>query len=833
MPSFRLLPARRNYPSSSGLKRSVYCAVVIILLVLSTIPVASQISVLTQHYDNARTGQNTQETVLTHANVNPIQFGLLFTQPLDGQMTAQPLYVPNVFIPSLNATHNVVYAVTMHDGVYAFDADNNQGSNASPLWYVSFINPASGITSVPQPDEGCSVGYTEFGIQGTPVIDPTKNAIYIEAITKENGNYVHRLHALDLGTGAELFGGPTVIAASVVINGETYSFIDKYQQARPGLLLQDGIVYIGYGGPGCNIKSENGWVMAYDGGTLQQVGAFDASPNVEASAVWLSGAGIAGDGNGNIYFSTGDGLFDGPAGTHYGDSVLKLSQGDGVLNLADSFTPYNQAYFQKHDLDVSSGLVQILPQQPDGSQFVLAIDKNGTAYLLDQNNLGGYNPAGDFQIPQELDVPVLGQIHAGLTYWNGTVFVAAENTPLMAYSFSNDQLSLQPTSQAPAATAKPTGGIVSSNGTQNGIFWHVTFPTAKLYAYDATNLATELYNSGMEGARDSFGKMVHFGMPIVANGKVYVDSQTQLAVFGLLPGFSPVGGNNQSGPAGTQLPLALQAGLTDPYTGNSIAQAGIPVTFTANAKGGILSPAKTQTNGSGIASTNYTLPKTPGIYTITAASKGYANATFTVTATGAAPASLVISAGNNQSAPVQSKLNTPLKVRVKDTQGNGVPGVSVAFSDGGAGGTLSPATVISDSLGYASTVYTTGSKAGSINITATVTGIPSVSFNATVTAGPPASMAIYAGNNQTVKAGKSTAKQLQVLIEDQFANVVKGVQVTYGDGGAGGSFAPNPASTTGQGIAGSRYTALAQAGTVTVTASSPGVTSVLFTVNVD
>jgi hypothetical protein len=833
MPSFRPLSARRNYPSSSGLKPSVYCAAVITLLLLSTLPVASQISVLTQHYDNVRTGQNTQETILTHANVNPVQFGLLFAQPLDGQMTAQPLYVPNVFIPSLNATHNVVYAVTMHDGVYAFDADNDQASNASPLWYVSFINPAAGITSVPQPDEGCSVGYTEFGIQGTPVIDPTKNAIYIEAITKENGNYVHRLHALDLGTGAELFGGPTVIAASVVINGETYPFVDKYQQARPGLLLQDGIVYIGYGGPGCNIKSEKGWIMAYDGSTLQQVGAFNASPNVDASAVWLSGAGIAGDGNGNIYVSTGDGLFDGPGGTHYGDSVLKLTQGNGVLNLTDSFTPYNQEYFRDHDLDVSSGLVQILPQQPDGSQFILAIDKNGTAYLLNQNDLGGYNPDGDFQIPQELDVPVLGQVHGGLTYWNNTVFVAAEQTPLMAYSFTNDQLSLQPTSQAQQATANPTGGIVSSNGTQDGIFWHVTFPTAKLYAYDATNLATQLYNSGMEGARDHIGKMVHFGMPIVANGKVYVDGVTSLSVFGLLPLFSPVGGNNQSGPAGTQLPLALQAGLTDPYTGSVIDQAGVPVTFTANAKGGILSPAKTQTNSSGIASTNYTLPKTPGVYTITATSKGYASATFSVTATGAAPASVAISAGNNQSAPVQSKLSTPLKVRVKDTQGNGVQGISVAFSDGGAGGTLSPSIVTSDSLGYASTVYTTGTKAGPINITATVTGIPSVSFNATVTAGPPTSMAIYAGNNQTVKAGKSTAKQLQVLIEDQFANVVKGAQVAYSDGGAGGSFAPNPASTTGQGIAGSRYTASAQTGTVTVTASSPGVTSVLFTVNVD
>jgi hypothetical protein len=817
----------------SGARESFYSAIALLFVISTTTPAICQISVLTQHYDNARTGQNTQETILNPTNVNPTQFGLLFTHALDGQMTAQPLYVPNVFIPSLNATHNVVYAVTMHDGVYAFDADNNQGTNASPLWYVSFINPANGVTSVPQSDEGCSVGYTEFGIQGTPVIDPTKNAIYVEAIAKENGNYVHRLHALDLGTGAELLGGPVVISASVAIDGQTYNFIDKYQQARPGLLLQDGIVYIGYGGPGCNVKTENGWVLAYDGTTLQQVGAFDASPDVKASAVWLSGAGIAGDGNGNIFFSTGDGLFDGPGGTHYGDSVIKLSQGDGVLNFADCFTPYNQQFLRTHDLDVSSGLVQILPQQPDGSQFVLAIDKNGTTYLLDQNNLGGYNPAGDFQIPQELNVPVLGQVHAGLTYWNNTIFVAAEQTPLMAYSFTNNQLSLQPVSQAAKATANPTGGIVSSNGTQNGIFWHETFSIAKLYAYDATNLATELYDSGMAGTRDNMGKMVHFGMPMVANGKVYVDGAESLGVFGLLPAFSAVAGNNQTGPAGTQLPIALQAGLVDPYTGNAIDQAAIPVTFTASPKGGMFSTPKTQTNGSGVASSNYTLSTTPGVYTITAASKGYASAIFTVTATGSAPATIAIASGNNQSGVVTSSLKSPLKVKVKDAADNGVAGISVTFSDGGAGGVVSPATATTDSGGFASTTYTTGTKAGQIGVTATVTGIPSAAFKATVLAGPPAVMAIYAGNNQTVKAGKNTSKQLQVLIEDQYTNVVKGAQITYSDGGAGGSFSPNPAISTSKGIAGSRYTAPTQTGTVTVTASSPGVANVLFTVNVD
>ena len=403
----------------------------------------------------------------------------------------------------------------------------------------------------------------------------------------------------------------------------------------------------------------------------------------------------------------------------------------------------------------------------------------------------------------------------------------------MAYSFSNNQLSLQPISQASQATANPTGGIVSSNGTTSGIFWYETFPLARLYAYDATNLATELYNGGTEGTRDEMGKMVHFGMPIVANGKVYVDGASNLGVYGLLPAFNTVAGNNQSAPAGTQLPIALQAGLIDPYTGNAIDQAGIPVTFTASPRGGVFSTPKTQTNSSGVASTNYTLSTTPGVYTITAASKGYASAIFTVTATGSAPAIIVIASGNNQSGPVTSSLNSPLKVKVKDAAGNAVAGVSVTFSDGGAGGSVSPPTVTTDSGGFASTTYTTGTKAGSVSITASVNGLAPATFKATVLAGPPASMAIYAGNNQTVKAGKSTSKQLQVLIEDQYTNVVKGAPVTYSDGGVGGSFSPNPATTTSKGIAGSRYTASTNIGTVAVTASSSGLTSVLFTVNVD
>jgi hypothetical protein len=201
-----------------------------------------------------------------------------------------------------------VYVATQHDSVYAFDAESNQGSNAPPLWQVNFLDLADGITTVPLADEQCYVtGYTEFGIQGTPVIDVTRNAIYVLAMTKENGAYVHKLHALDLGTGAELFGGPVTISASVTINTQLFRFIDRYQQQRPGYCCRAALF----------------------------------TSALAASAIWMSGAGLAGDGAGNVYFSTGDGLFDADTGgSHYGDSVLKLSQGSGVLNLADYSAPF-------------------------------------------------------------------------------------------------------------------------------------------------------------------------------------------------------------------------------------------------------------------------------------------------------------------------------------------------------------------------------------------------------------------------------------------------------------------------------------------------------------
>jgi len=740
---------RLEYLTSPTRTKAFFCTAATVLFLLSWNSAAvSQISVLTQHYDNARTGQNTRETILTPANVNAVQFGKLFTQSLDGQMPAQPLYVPNVFIPATNSTHNAMYAVTMHDGIYAFDADNNQGSNASPLWYVSLLT--NGATTVPQSDQGCSIDYTEFGIQGTPVIDTTLHAIFFLAMTVENGSYVHRLHALDLGTGEELFGGPVVIAASVVVDGLTYPFVDHYQQQRPGLLLQNGTIYIGFGSPGCNIPTEMGWVMAYNEQTLQQVGVFDTSPGVEASAVWLSGGGLAGDGAGNIYFSTGDGLFDGPGGTHYGDSVIELNQGDGVLNLVSSFTPYNQKFFQENDLDVSSGLVQLLPQQPDGSNFVLSIDKNGTTYLLNQNSLGGYNSLSDTQIPQELDVPVNGEVHAGLTYWNNNIYIAAYQTRVAAYSFANDQISLTPTSQTPASTANPQGGIVSSSGQTNGIYWYVTVPTAHLLAFDATNLANQFYSSTTAANnRDALGSVVHFEMPVVANGKVYVNGKTQLTVYGLLPIITATAGNNQSGLVGTTLPIALQTALQDPYSGNPIQTSGIPITFTANNKTGSFSNPSAVTGSTGTASTSYTLPPKAATVTITASSPGYASATFVVTSTSTGQTGQTITFTTPAPASAANGSNFTVAATASS-------GLTVAYTSSGSCSNSGATYTMTSGTGTCSVV---ASQAGNSNysaatpVTETVNATPG---NQTITFTTPAPASAAYGSNFTVAASASS-----------------------------------------------------------------------------
>jgi hypothetical protein len=324
----------------------------------------SQVGVLTYHNDNDRSGQNLSETLLTPTNVNQYQFGKLFSHDVDGLVHAQPLYAAQVSVPSAG-THNVVYVVTEHNTVYAFDADSNSGSNAFPLWSVN-LGP-----SVPAlPAQAQAPIPIEIGITSTPVIDVTTGTLYVVSFTFESGDYFYRLHALDWGTGREKLGGPAQIQASVpgtgpCSSGGTVIFDSANLFQRPGLLLSNGVVYIGWSGLR-DYTCANGWLIGYSAQTLLQVGAFNVTPNAPANprgsqgGIWQSGAAPAADASGNVYFETGDGLFDAgnPTPIDFGDTLLKLSS---ALAVDDYFTPHNQDCMDTNDMDLGSGAPVLLP----------------------------------------------------------------------------------------------------------------------------------------------------------------------------------------------------------------------------------------------------------------------------------------------------------------------------------------------------------------------------------------------------------------------------------------------------------------------------------------
>src|SRR5580658_8967464 len=321
----------------------------ILAILLCALSSKGQVSVLTYHNDLARTGQNLNETILTPAAVSSGQFGQLFTDALDGQVYAQPLYVPQLNIPN-KGTYNVIFVVTEHDSVYALDADGNA---AAPLWHVSFIDPASGVITVPAASLTCTVITPEIGITGTPVIDASSGTLYVVAMTLEQfgQTYVQRLHALDIATGAEKPGSPVEIAASVPGTGDgntTVTFQPWLYKERPGLLLLNGVVYTSWSSH-CDSGNYHGWMIGYAAKTLQQVAACTSTPNWEAGSFWQSGAAPAADANGNIYVVSGNGTFDADSGgSDLGESVIKLSTSNG-LTAADYFTPFNAGLLTQED----------------------------------------------------------------------------------------------------------------------------------------------------------------------------------------------------------------------------------------------------------------------------------------------------------------------------------------------------------------------------------------------------------------------------------------------------------------------------------------------------
>lgn len=484
-----------------------------------------QTRVTTWHYNNARTGANTTEKTLTPANVNSTTFGKLFTQPVDGFVVGQPLYLPNVSIPN-QGLHNVVYVATMNDTVYAFDAN----SGALPaLWTTSLL--PSGATAVPVSVQGCAgtTRFTQIGIVSTPVIDPSSNTIYAVSSTYENLKVVHRLHALDVTTGLERTGSPVVITGSYTQNGITYQFIDTRQMNRPGLLLVNGNVYVAFGSPGCN-GSDQGWVMAYNKTSLLPEGAVDDEPGGRFAAIWQKGAGLSADPSGRIYACSGEGDF--LAGVDLPVSVLRLSQSSSTLSLSDWFTPYNWQALSNSDLDLNNGVV-ILPTQPGTYPYeAVTVGKEGTIYVLDRDKLGHICTScttTDTNIVQELQkaVPSTGSP----VYWNGALYFNGGNH-VEVYTLSQGLLPVTPINSVGVAE---TGHLlITSNGTTNGIVWDLS-GSGELWAMDAQALSLLYTSNQAANGRDIVPAAAHFATPIVADGKVFIGTQTSLVVYGLLP----------------------------------------------------------------------------------------------------------------------------------------------------------------------------------------------------------------------------------------------------------------------------------------------------------
>ena len=517
---------------------------------------AGPVNVTTAQNDIARTGQNLLETTLTTSNVNAANFGLLFSQAVSGPVYAQPLYLSGLTVNG--AVHDVVFVATLSGAVYAFDANSNSGVNSNPLWSISLLDTT----------HGASPGATNYGTQGTtgtPVIDPLSGLLYIVSASMENGNPIFRLHALNVLSGAETLGGPVVIAPTVAgsapdaVNGMV-TLNPRDQKQRAGLLLLNGIVYVGFSSLSeAQLSEWHGWVVAFNASTLAQSGVFCTSPNGSGGGVWMAGNGLAADQPdpvnhpyGRMFIATGNGDYTAAlpysSNMDYGDSVLNLDLTNGMPSVTDTFAPSNQVSLGKTDGDLGSGGALVLPTQTSGAHPNLLVQtgKAGTLFLLDRDALGGYSPSGD-QVVQELPLAVGKpgpQANAGgwssPTYWNGNVYYWGVYDHLKQFSLTDGLLATTPTQSAELSAYPGATSSISADGNTQGIVWTIdtdNYPSggpAILEAHDASNVATTLYSSATVADRDTAGSAVHFSVPTIANGMVYVGTTNQLNVYGLL-----------------------------------------------------------------------------------------------------------------------------------------------------------------------------------------------------------------------------------------------------------------------------------------------------------
>ena len=555
---------------------------------------APAVDVTTYHNDNARTGQNLSETILTPANVNVNSFGKLFQLTLDGKVDAQPLYLSAVNFTQ--GTRNTLYVATEHDSVYAFDADTG-----AQLWKVSLLK--SGET--PSDDRGCGQVTPEIGITATPVIDRAAGLIYAVAMSKDAaGTYSQRLHALSLTTGAEQLGGPVDIHATFPGTGDNTDgtnviFDPKQYEERAALLLLNGVVYTSWTSH-CDLGMYNGWVIGHSASTLAHTSVFNFTPNGHMGSVWMAGSGPATDSSGNIYFLASNGTFDTtldsrrfPNRGNFGNAFLKLSTASNTLAVADYFSMFNTVSESGADQDLGSGGAVVLPDMTDAAGAVrhLAVGagKDRHIYLLDRDNMGKFNPTTN-SIYQDLTGVLGGSVFSKPAYFNGRLYYGAVGDFLKAIPFVNARLSTTPA--AISANSFPYPGTtpsISANGTANGIVWAAeNVSPAVLHAYDASSLV-ELYNTKMAAnSRDQFGAGNKFIAPMIANGKVYVGTQTGVGVFGLLSVSSaPVITSSSTASGNTNKSFSYQITATNSPT--SYSATGLPSGLVLNTSTGLIS----------------------------------------------------------------------------------------------------------------------------------------------------------------------------------------------------------------------------------------------------
>jgi outer membrane protein assembly factor BamB len=470
-------------------------------------------------------------------------FGLLRNLPVDGKVDAQPLYVSRLTVSG--SMHNVVFAATEHDSVYAFDADTG-----SVLWHVTLLAAGETLSDT----RGCGQVTPEIGVTSTPVIDRSAGAhgtLYVVAMSKDgSANYHQRLHALDLTTGSELLNGPADITAAypTAAGGATMFSPGQYEE-RAALLLSNGTIYTSWTSH-CDIAPYFGWIIAYSASTLSRTAVLNVAPNSGGGgpAIWMSGGGPAADSAGNIYLLTANGAFETamdangfPNKQDYGNSFLKISTAGGSLSVADYFTMYNEVAESAADQDLGSGGEMLLPDLTDSTNtvrhLVVGAGKDGNIYVVNRDSMGKFNSSSNSQIWQQVSGALTSSVFSTPAYFNGTVYYGDTDATLKAFAISGAKLAATPQSQSATQFARPgTAPSVSANGTSNAIVWaHENNDPAVLHAYDAANLAHELYNSNQAaGKRDHFGTGNKFITPAVADGKVFVGTTSGVAVFGLL-----------------------------------------------------------------------------------------------------------------------------------------------------------------------------------------------------------------------------------------------------------------------------------------------------------